>query len=194
MRVLVRGLLVCATICWTASASLAAPNALFALDGLTFVANALDDGEQIPISAIPVRVDSQSGSTWSISIEPADVQIPPVVLQNGVRVKWSLEERAVGSATIADGLADVTLSARFKAHSLDTTQEAIHLLAFTTRVASVEKSGLEVSREGVPMDRTSGYVQLVAAATDPPGSEHGIPFYVVLSGRFTSAPAEFLSR
>jgi hypothetical protein len=184
--------LIAVAICMQESKSIAAPNAHFSLDGLTFVANALDEGEQIPISAIPVRIDSQSGSTWSISIEPADVQIPAVTLQNGERIKWSLVERAVGTATFTNGVADVTLSGRFKADSLDTTQEAIHVLTFTTRVASAEKSDLEVFREGVPMDRGSGYVQLVAAASDPPGSEHGIPFYVVLSGRFTNAPADFL--
>lgn len=169
------------------------PNALLSLDSLSFVANALDNGEQIPIGSIPVRVESQSGNSWALSIDPADVQIPPVTFNNGERMTWTLMERASGSASFVNGIADVTLSARFLAKSLDSTRSAEHQLSFTTRTAETTRDDLEVNREGVPLDRASGYVQLVAAAADPPGSEHAIPFFVVLSARFTSGPSGFLT-
>lgn len=169
------------------------PNALLTLDSLSFVANALDNGEQIPLSGIPVRVESQSGNSWLLYIEPADVDLPPVTFNNGERVKWTLMERAVGTATFVNGQADVTISARFLAQSLDSSREVQHSLSFTTRVTQTERGDLEVEREGVPLDPSSGYVQLVASASDPPRSEHGIPFFVVLSGRFSSGPSGFLA-
>lgn len=177
----------------TTSAADEPPNALLSLDSLSFVANALDDGEQIPISAIPVRIDSQSGSTWALSIEPADVQLPPVQFNNGDRVQWTLLEPASGLAVFANLTAEVTLTALFRAQSLETSRTIDHRLTFTTRTAEVERDELAVEREGVPLAKASGYVQLVAAGADPPGSDHGIPFFVVLSGRFTSGPPGFIS-
>lgn len=174
------------------SAEAQSPNALLSLDSLSFVASVTDHGEQIPISAIPVRIDSQSRASWSLSIDPADVQIPPVTFRNGERVEWSLLEQATGSAVISNGVVAITLSARFLAKSIDTTRATEHHLNFTTQLAKASRGETEVEREGVPLDRTSGYVQLVAAAADPPGSEHAVPFYVVLSGRFTSGPPGFL--
>src|SRR5690606_8173276 len=123
----------------------------------------------------------------------SDVQLPPVTLPNGDRLQWTLIDRATGSATFSDETATVTLSARFLAKSLTTSRQVEHRLLFTTERTETERGDLEVARDGYNLDRESGYVQLVASAADPPGSQHAIPFYVVLSGRFTSSPSGFLT-
>ena len=169
-------------------------NAYLALDSFSFFfAEGVEAGGTVPTIAVPVTLTQLSGTSWSLNLNAEDLSLPPLTLPDGTSVQWSLLSPASGSISLSSETGSVSISGEFKAQSLEITRKAIHTLTFTTSSSSITVGSVTVSREGFPMDRESGYVQLVATASDPPGSQHGVPFYVVLSGRFTGTPSGFLA-
>jgi hypothetical protein len=149
---------------------------------------------EVPIVSIPVRLSQASPSNWNIHIAPADFSLPIVEFADGSRVKWSLVSPASGQISFSSNSGVFELSGKFEAKSTNSSRAAIHDLSFTTGTSSLVLGPREVSRQGIPLDRRSGYLQMVATSSDPPGSSHGSLFYIVISGRLQDTPNGFLSQ
>lgn len=169
-------------------------NAYLVLDSFSFFFDGgIEAGGAVPATQIPVHVAAAGANGWTISIQPSQLSLPSIALPDGTHVAWSLLSPALGNVTFSGDSGQVQLAGEFKAQSLNSTRSAIHTLAFTTGTSTLVVGNSSVSRTGIPMDRGSGYLQLVATSADPPGSEHGAPFYVVISGRFSGTPLNFLN-
>ena len=170
------------------------PNASLDLDSFSFFySEEIQAGGEVPTISIPIHLAQTSGSSWTITIESAAMTLPPIDLPDGTSVQWTLVSQATGGITLGANTGTVEISGEFHAESVETTRKAVHDLSFTTGVATSISGAKSVSREGYPMDRSSGYLQIVAASTDPPGSTHATPFYAVISGRVVDAPIGFLT-
>ena len=168
-------------------------NAYFHVDSFSFFfAESVQAGGMIPTISIPIRLTQVSDSSWTISIEAGDFSLAPITLPNNTRVQWTLLSQATGQVELSAKKGSVSIAGRFKARSLDSTRQAVYDLSLTTGTARASVGSTNVSREGYAMDRSSGYLQIVAAAVDPPGSEHGIPFFAVIGGRLVGTPTGFL--
>ncbi len=168
-------------------------NAYLDIDAFSFFfAEGVEAGGTVPTISVPVELTG-SGNGWTLRIEKGDLDLPPVNLPNGSSVKWTLTSDATGQIQFSGDTGAGSLAGAFLAASVETSRQASHDLSFTTGVSQSSVGTESVSREGVPLSRTTGYLQLVATGSDPPGSTHAIPFYVVISGRFVSSPEGFLA-
>ena len=164
-------------------------NSSLCIDGLSFLfSEELESGGPIPTVCVPVQI-SGGRDQWSIEIQSADFSLPSVTLPTGAVVKWSLVESAIGAIVATSSTsASVEISGEFLAQNQTSMLSARHQLAFSTGESTAVGISSATSREGIPLDRDSGYLNLVAAAKDPPGAEQAIPFFVVISGTLTELP------
>jgi hypothetical protein len=126
-----------------------------------------------------------------IRVEPADLVIPPIRVEEDVTIQYSLASAATGSMRRVGGAAQIELLVALVASLREGPSVRTYELRFTTgRAQATNVSGTEVVQvDGVPVADGS-YVELVGAATNRPDAfpAPGEAVYAVLSGRFDWLP------
>ncbi|MCP5060112.1 MAG: hypothetical protein GY937_25700 [bacterium] len=179
--------------CMFVGISSAAIAETLALDHLSFVHfEGASKDFQVPGGSIELTLKQVSPDEWSVRVDPSGLSIPEITYPSGKRAKWSMSSGAAGSLKRGpsgfDLEIDVVASIKV-AGSKGLTTFPLH---FTSKSTSSTRGKVEASRQGVPLDPASGYVQLVASAVngDFAPTAPGKPFYVVLSGQITGLSAK----
>jgi hypothetical protein len=192
---LVGGILVVA-FCLGSPAQAETPACQLVLDGLSFfIFEGADESAFLPEgTVIPLTLEPLGETTWTVTISPTSLTVPPVLYPSGKSVVWRLGEVAQGMLTVSGGQASVSLNAPLVAHVEGSEGGIPFPLSFTTGVASKQAQGVTATREGARLDLATGYVQLVAAGVSPEGAltAPGMPFIAVLSGSVVGLPAELV--
>jgi hypothetical protein len=175
-----------------------AEKAELVLDGLSFIAF---EGSKAAVllpagSVIPATIEPSGASSWTVTIEPAALEVPPVAYPSGRSIQWRLSAPAKGTITRDGETLRCTLEAPLMAKRDDAPGEVAFPLTFTTETSTATAKGLTASREGVRLDPASGYLQLVATGVNPVHAETapGEPFVAVLSGVLRGLPASLSKR
>lgn len=167
----------------------------FELDALSFIS--FQDEEVYPIPAggfVRFRFGApRSDGTVRFSIEPGDVEIPPIEV-DASKVTYRLARGTQGTlAETEDGLRvqfPATISASLA--SPEGGGVARYTVQFTTGSASATnlKGTRSVAVDGMKLRESSGAMQLVGATTSREGATPGPgkAVYVVLSGAFDRPP------
>lgn len=166
------------------------------LDGLSFVSFDNRTTLTIPSGASLRFHFARPGADGSVAftLAPADVSIPPIVLDDG---KSTLTYR-LATATTGTLRPAPTRSIEFTA-SLSTTLEneqgsstATYVVRFTThRATATNADGTRtIDVEGMPLVDGPNHVQLVGATTNRTDAyrDPGVATYAVLSGTFDELP------
>jgi hypothetical protein len=168
------------------------------LDGLSFFAF---EGSKAAVllpagTVIPAEIEPSGASRWTLTIAPAALQVAPITYPSGRSIQWRLAAPAKGTITRDGETLRCTLEAPLLAKRDDTPGEVELPLTFTTETTTATAKGLTASREGVRLDATSGYLQLVATGVNPVHAETapGEPFVAVLSGVLRGLPAALSSQ
>jgi hypothetical protein len=181
-----RSLALCAVALLAAPLPARGANAKLELDGFSFFFfEGAQVGAQLPGASVPISVTPAGKGRWTLSVDAADLKLPEVVYPSGRRVQWRLGGPATGEVVKSGGTFVATLQAPALAY-VDGASDGISMaLSFSTETANATAAGLTASRQGVPLDPASGYLQLVAAGVNPShaATAPGKPFYAVLSGR-----------
>ena len=141
---------------------------------------------------IPLELKQVSPTSWSITVPPLTLNVPPVRYPSGKSVRWTLSRPATGSLTVTKEGGSCRIDAPLVAHPEGMDVAIPFSLTFTTETATSEGDGVVASRTGVRLDPASGFLQLVAAGFSPSGAltAPGKPFYAVLSGQILDLPQE----
>ncbi len=168
------------------SASALAVPAKLELDSLSFFYfEGANVGNGLPAASIPIDVQQDSASSWTIRVPAGSLSLPDVTYPSGRRVEWKLTSDATGTISRSGSSLVCQLTAPAAAYVDGSAAGIPWDFEFTTESSASSAKGITATRQGARMDPTSGYLQLVAtgvhakrAATAP-----GKPYYVVLSGR-----------
>jgi hypothetical protein len=141
---------------------------------------------------IPFELKQSSATTWTVTVSPAALNVPPVLYPSGKKVRWTLSGPAAGSLTLTEEGGTCRIQAPLVAHPEGADAAIPFPLTFSTGAATSQGDGLVASRTGVRLDPASGFIQLVAAGVSPAGAPTapGKPFYAVLSGQIIDLPLE----
>jgi hypothetical protein len=175
-----------ATVCLVSARVLAGDAAFLELDGLSALYFESESvGSMIPASRIPIEVRAAAAGEWDLRIAQSDFQLPEIRYPSGARVLWRLRSDAHGICR-ADGPTRVCqLVAPGEAFVEGRPAGIPMTLTFSTEELTASGAGRTARREGVRLEPTSGYLQLVAVGINPPhaATAPGSPFFAVLSGR-----------
>ena len=164
------------------------------LDAFSFF---LYEGSEIAVvlpagAVVPLELERAGANRWTLRIDPAGLDVPPVRYPSGRSVAWKLARPATGELTVSGGAASCRIDAPLVAYVDGAAQGVPFPLAFSTESAQSQAESLVASAQGVKLDLASGALQLVAAGVSPADAPTapGKPFYVILSGQILDRPPE----
>jgi len=174
------------TACFVSASALAQANATLELDGLSALYfEGADVGSMIPATSVPLEITPSGPNAWDLRVRATDFSLPQIVYPSGKSVEWKLSGDATGALSTSGGELVCQLVAPAVAY-VDGSSEGIPMtLTFSTETLSASAKGLTAQRQGVRLDPSSGYLQLVTAEVNPlhAATAPGNPFFAVLSGR-----------
>lgn len=179
---------------WSLSGPVLADRPELVLDGLSFFSFAgSKEAALLPAGTrIGVTFERVGEETWSVTIAPGALAVPPVTYPSGLAVEWRLEGPARGTFVRDGSSLRGSITAPLVAHVGGSAEGIPIPLTFTTEVARRDAKDLVAEREGMRLDPRSGYIQMVAAGVNPAhaATAPGEPFVAVLSGTFEKLPKE----
>jgi hypothetical protein len=142
-------------------------------------------GSMIPSTDVPISIWKGAPDEWSLRIARDQFHLPEVVYPSGRRVRWELRSDARGVCRLDGPSLACQLVAPGDAFVQGNSGSIPMTLTFTTETLSASSNGLTTERQGVRLDPTTGYLQLVTVGVNPlhATTAPGSPFFAVLSGR-----------
>lgn len=171
---------------FSAASALAQANATLEIDGLSALYfEGAEVGSMIPSTSVPLEITRTGPNAWDLVVRAADFALPEIVYPSGKRVAWKLSADATGALSTSGGELVCQLVAPAIAYVDGSTDGIPMTLTFSTETLEASAKGLRAQRQGVRLDPSSGYLQLVTAAVNPlhAATAPGNPFFAVLSGR-----------
>lgn len=186
LRLVSTSLLSFVTACLVSASALAQVTPTFQLDGFSaFVFEGAGKSALIPPANIPMEISPRGNGQWEVRIRSSALFFPPITYPSGRVVEWRLSADAIGIISRTESGAVFQITAPAVAH-VDGNSSGIPMtLTFSTETLTATAKEVTAQRQGVRLDRESGYLQLVAANVNPihAATAPGHPFYAILSGR-----------
>lgn len=142
---------------------------------------------------IPLQISPSGAGRWTVRL-PKSAMGPRGLRSSSVQASVELVDDGVGELVLEGSVVRGSLTLKLQVTgSIDGRAVNLPVVISLTTGHAEKLAGTELAAiDGVPLDPSSGQIQLVAVGINPAGLGpiSGRPYYVVLSGRVENLPAD----